>query len=114
MLRMRPGHDAFDDMDLAVKSTITEINALGVRTGFGNDRMKIGGIKMSVDGGLSAPVYWSAKPYKGRPDFHGSQRIPDDNFYRVAKRAHELGWQVGVHTMGDGAVQMVVDQFERI
>jgi len=76
--------------------------------------MKIGGIKMSIDGGLSAPVYWSAQPYKGRPDFHGSQRIPDDNFYRVAKRAHELGWQVGVHTMGDGAVQMVVDQFDRI
>ena len=114
MLRMRPGHDAFDDMELAVKSTIAEINSLGVRTGFGNDRVKIGGIKMSVDGGLSAPVFWSTQPYKGRPDFHGSQRIPDDNFYRVAKRAHELGWQVGVHTMGDGAVQMVVNQLERI
>jgi predicted amidohydrolase YtcJ len=113
-LRMRPGHDAFDDMELAVKNTITEINSVGVRTGFGNDRVKIGGIKMSVDGGLSAPVFWSTQPYKGRPDFHGSQRIPDDNFYRVAKRAHELGWRVGVHTMGDGAVQMVVNQFERI
>jgi len=32
----------------------------------------------------------------------------------VARRAHELGWQLGIHTMGDGAVSMVVDQLERI
>ncbi len=87
---------------------------LGVRTGFGNDRLKVGAIKMSIDGGLSAPVFWSLKEYKGRPGFFGAQRIPNDAFYRVAKRAHELGWQLGIHTMGDAAAVMVVDELAKI
>lgn len=41
-------------------------------------------------------------------------RIPAEAFYPVPRRAHELGWQLVIHTMGDGAVKMVVDQLERI
>ena len=113
-IRISPGHDAHDDPEEGTRISIEEIEALGFRTGFGNDRLKIGAIKMSIDGGLSAPVFWSLEPYEGTTDFFGAQRIPDDVFYRVAKRAHELGWQLGIHTMGDGAVVMVVDQIERI
>ena len=69
---------------------------------------------MSIDGGLSAPVFWSLEPYEGRPDFFGAIRIPADVFYPVAKRAHELGWQLGIHTMGDGAVKMVAEEMARI
>lgn len=113
-LRLSPGHDTYDDTEEGVRNSIAEMEALGIRTGFGNERLKIGAIKMSIDGGLSAPVFWSTKPYKGRPDFYGAQRIPDEAFYRVARRAHELGWQVGTHVMGDAAVIMVVDQLEKI
>jgi predicted amidohydrolase YtcJ len=113
-IRLSPGHDTYDDTEEGVRNSIAELEALGVRTGFGNDRLKIGAIKMSIDGGLSAPVFWSTTPYEGRPDFYGAQRIPDDAFYRVARRAHELGWQIGTHVMGDAAVVMVVDQLERI
>jgi predicted amidohydrolase YtcJ len=113
-LRLSPGHDTYDDPEEGVRNSIAEMEALAVHTGFGNDRLKIGAIKMSIDGGMSAPVFWSLKPYKGRPGFFGAQRIPDDAFYRVAKRAHELGWQTGTHVMGDAAAVMVVDQLERI
>jgi predicted amidohydrolase YtcJ len=113
-IRLSPGHDTYDDAEEGVRNSIAELEALGVRTGFGNDRLKIGAIKMSIDGGLSAPVFWSTTPYEGRPDFYGAQRIPDDAFYRVARRAHELGWQIGTHVMGDAAVVMVVHQLERI
>ena len=113
-LRLSPGHDTYDDPEEGVRNSIAEMEALAVHTGFGNERLKIGAIKMSIDGGLSAPVFWSLKPYKGRPGFFGAQRIPNEAFYRVAKRAHELGWQTGTHAMGDAAVVMVVDQLERI
>jgi predicted amidohydrolase YtcJ len=69
---------------------------------------------MSIDGGLSAPIFWSLKPYENRPGFHGEQRIPDTAFARVARRAHELGWQLGIHTMGDAAVVMVVNELEKL
>jgi len=113
-VRLSPGFDSYDNPEEGVRQELAKLEALGFRTGFGSDRLKLGAVKMSIDGGLSAPVFWSTKPYKGRPDFYGAQRIPDEAFYRVARRAHELGWQLGIHTMGDAAVVMVVDQLERI
>jgi len=113
-IRVRPGFDAYDDLELSVKDAIAEIEGLGIVTGFGNDRLKIGAIKMSIDGGLSAPAYWSTEGYEDRPDYTGAIRIPAEAFYPVARRAHELGWQLGIHTMGDGAVVMVVDEMEKI
>jgi len=113
-IRLRPGYDAYDDLDLSVRDAIAELEGLGFVTGFGNDRLQIGAIKMSIDGGLSAPAYWSTEGYEDRPDYTGAIRIPAEAFYPVARRAHELGWQLGIHTMGDGAVEMVVQQLDRI
>lgn len=113
-VRLSPGFDTYDDLERGVRESIAEMEAIGFVTGFGNDRLKLGAIKMSIDGGLSAPVFWSLEPYENRPDFSGVIRIPAEAFYPVARRAHELGWQLGIHTMGDGAVKMVVDQLERI
>lgn len=113
-VRLRPGYDAFDDLDESVEVAIAELEGLGIMTGFGDERLKIGAIKMSIDGGLSAPAYWSTEGYEDRPVYTGAIRIPAEAFYPVAKRAHELGWQLGIHTMGDGAVEMVVEQLDRI
>lgn len=113
-IRLRPGYDAYDDLDLSVRDAITELEGLGFVTGFGDDRLQIGAIKMSIDGGLSAPAYWSTEGYENRPDYTGAIRIPAEAFYPVARRAHELGWQLGIHTMGDGAVNMVVEQLDKI
>lgn len=113
-LRLSPGYDTWDDLEEGVRVSIEEMESLGFVTGFGNDRLRIGAIKMSIDGGLSAPVFWSLEPYENRPDFEGVIRIPAEAFYPVARRAHELGWQLGIHTMGDGAVKMVVDELEKI
>jgi predicted amidohydrolase YtcJ len=113
-IRLRPGYDAYDDLELSVTDAIRELEGLGFVTGFGDERLQIGAIKMSIDGGLSAPAYWSTEGYENRPDYTGAIRIPAEAFYPVARRAHELGWQLGIHTMGDGAVQMVVEQLDRI
>ena len=113
-IRLRPGYDAFDDLDESVEVALAELEGLGFVTGFGNERLQIGAIKMSIDGGLSAPAYWSTEGYEDRPDYTGAIRIPAEAFYPVARRAHELGWQLGIHTMGDGAVEMVVEQLDRI
>lgn len=113
-IRLRPGFDVYDDLEQSVGVAIAEMEALGFVTGFGNERLRIGAIKMSVDGGLSAPAYWSLEPYEDRPDYTGAIRIPAEAFYPVARRAQQLGWQLGIHALGDGAVQMVVDELEKI
>lgn len=114
-LRVSPGFDTHDDPEVGVKQAIAEIEAIGdPRTYFTGDKLKLGAVKMSIDGGLSAPIFWSLEPYENRPGFHGEQRIPDSAFARVARRAHELGWQLGIHTMGDAATVMVVNELEKM
>jgi predicted amidohydrolase YtcJ len=113
-IRLYPGYDRHDDLDESVRVVIAEMEGLGVVTGFGDERLRIGAIKMSIDGGLSAPAYWSLESYENRPGYTGAIRIPAEAFYPVARRAHELGWQLGIHTMGDGAVKMVVNELEKI
>jgi len=113
-IRLYPGYDRYDDLDESVRVAIAEMEGLGFVTGFGDERLQIGAIKMSIDGGLSAPAYWSLESYENRLDYTGAIRIPAEAFYPVARRAHELGWQLGIHTMGDAAVEMVVNELEKI
>ena len=114
-LRLWPGYDHHADPEEGAAESIRQLEAITDRDKvFTHPKLKLGAVKMSIDGGLSAPIMWTTKPYENRPGFFGEQRIPDSVFYRVARRAHELGWQMGLHVMGDGAVVMVVDQLERI
>lgn len=112
--RVWPGTDGFNDMEEAVKVTIAEIEAFDPKAVYRHPKLEMGAIKMSIDGGMSAPVFWSTRGYENHPEFKGVQRIPDSNLYRVSKRAMELGWQVGIHTMGDGAVEMTVNELGKI
>jgi predicted amidohydrolase YtcJ len=114
-LRVSPGFDSHDDPQVGAAQSIAEIDAIGdPRRFFAHEKLKLGAVKMSIDGGLSAPIFWSLKPYENRPGFFGEQRIPDSAFARVARHAHESGWQLGIHTMGDAAVVMVVNELEKI
>ncbi len=113
-VRLSPGYDQNDTLEEGVERSIQELRGLAIRTGFGNDRLKLGAIKMSIDGGFSGEAFWSSQPYPNRPDFTGLVRIPGEAFYPVAKEAHDRGWQLGIHAIGDAAVMMVVDVLERI
>lgn len=113
-LRLWPGYDAYDDAIEGADASIREMEALGFRTGYGTDRLKIGAIKTSIDGGFSAAAFWTIEPYPGHPEEHGVVRIPREAFYRLARKAHDLGWQLGTHAIGDGAVEMVAGVYRQI
>ncbi len=113
-IRVSPGYDRNDNLQEGIDRSIKELENLGFYTGFGNECLQLGAVKMSIDGGLSGEAFWSLQPYPNRPDYTGLVRIPEEAFYAVAKRAHDLGWQLGIHTIGDAAVVMVVDQIEKI
>ena len=61
--RLSPGYDRFDDLKTSVETTIRNLEATPFRTGFGNDRLKVGAIKMSIDGAYSGPTSWLLPPY---------------------------------------------------
>ncbi|HET7292520.1 MAG TPA: amidohydrolase [Vicinamibacteria bacterium] len=88
--------------------------AAGVRTGLGDEWVRVGAVKLVCDGSISERTAWLAEPYVGRPSDRGILVTPEPALHETARKAHEAGWQVGVHANGDAAIDMVLRVFERL
>jgi predicted amidohydrolase YtcJ len=90
------------------------MKAFGRKTGAGNDRLKVGAVKVSVDGGFTGPAAYTLQPYKGQPNYRGYLNFTEAQIYEMVKTGHDLGWQMGFHAIGDAAIELTVDIFERV
>ena len=91
---------------------------LGFHSGFGNEKLKIGGIKIFADGIPPNRTAWVSQEYLAGGN--GSLVIPgasDEERKRelesMIRFAHDYGFQVGVHCIGDLAIQAAIDGFVR-
>lgn len=100
--------------DKPVDEMIAVLKGIPFHTGLGSDRIKVGAIKLSVDGGYTGSAAYTVLPYKGRPDFHGSLFLREDELTRLVREAHTRGWQLGIHAIGDGAIEIAVNAFARV
>ena len=62
---------------------------LGIKTGFGNDWLKIGGVKMSIDGGITGRVAAFSEPYADDPCRCGLIRIPAEELDETVDAYHK-------------------------
>ncbi|MDH5760259.1 MAG: amidohydrolase [Gemmatimonadota bacterium] len=85
--------------------------AFGRRTGDGDDRLRVGAVKVLVDGGFTGPAAYTREPYKGQPGYRGSLNLPVEELYALVDTANRLGWQLGFHAIGDSAIVLTVDAF---
>lgn len=118
---LRSYQDAADSGDLRCRvycflqyQSLDQMLAAGVRTGFGDEWVRLGGIKLYADGSISERTARLSQPYVGRPDDFGMLVTGEPELYAKARRAHENGWQVGVHANGDVAIDMVLRIYERL
>jgi len=88
--------------------------ASGVRTGFGDEWIRVGGMKATCDGSISERTARLSKPYVGRPDDFGMIVADAEELYTYASKAHDAGWQIGIHANGDVGIGMVLDLYERL
>lgn len=86
---------------------------LGLLTGFGNDWLKIGAMKMSIDGGITGCNAAFYEPYVHEPDNRGVIRIPQETLDELVGQLHRAGLQCMVHAIGDRAADMVLDTYEK-
>jgi predicted amidohydrolase YtcJ len=86
--------------------------AAGLRSGFGDERLRIGGVKLFCDGSASERTMRMSKPYVGRPDDYGILTITQDKLNEQVAEIHASGFQVGVHANGDVAIDMVLKAYE--
>ena len=81
-------------------------------TGFGDGLVSVNGVKI-LDDGIPA-VFTAAMrdPYKLDPSTRGTSIWSQEDLVKMVRKAHELGWQVGVHAIGDRAADMVLAAYK--
>lgn len=85
---------------------------LGLRTGFGGERLSIGALKVFADGGMMTRTAALTEPYHGL-DHTGQLYADPAELTAVIVDGHRAGWQLAVHAIGDRAVDVALDALER-
>ena len=118
---LRAYQDARESGDLLLRvychiraGALDRMIAAGVRTGLGDEWVRIGAVKMVADGSISERTARMREPYVGRPDDRGIVVTPEAELYETGKKAHEAGWQIGTHANGDEAIDTVLRVYERL
>ncbi|AHM63003.1 amidohydrolase [Flammeovirgaceae bacterium 311] len=95
-------------------SRVDKMIDAGMRTGFGDEWVRIGGMKITCDGSISERTARLSEPYIGRPDDYGIIRNDEEDLYENSIRAHKADWQIAIHANGDVAVDKALSVFERL
>ncbi|HUJ74698.1 MAG TPA: amidohydrolase, partial [bacterium] len=91
---------------------LSQAIALGLRTGFGGERLTIGAVKLFADGALGPQTAWMLEPYEGGSSL-GIPTLTEDLMFEDARRANAAGIACAIHAIGDGACRAVLNAFER-
>lgn len=85
---------------------------LGVRTGFGNERLRIGPVKVASDGSLIGRTAAMCCDYHDVPGNKGFLQWDASELKEMLTDAHRNGWQIAAHAIGDRALDVVLDIFD--
>lgn len=99
---------AYGDVDCHLR----RMDEMDFFTGFGDDMLKLNGVKVTLDGIPATYTALMREGYKTRPDYCGSSVWSQEDITKLVCKAQELGWQFGIHTIGDAAEDMALNAFE--
>jgi predicted amidohydrolase YtcJ len=98
-------HIPADDLDAALR--------LGLRSGLGDEYLRIGGIKLFADGALGPQSAHMLVPYEGTTGDTGIPTLTADELRDIVSRARAGGLSIAAHAIGDAANRGVLDAVER-
>jgi predicted amidohydrolase YtcJ len=85
---------------------------MGIRTGLGDEWLRLGPVKVVADGSLIGRTAAMCCDYRDTPGNAGYLQMEADALRTSVLRAHENGWQVATHAIGDRALDVVLDGYE--
>ncbi len=94
---------------------LPHLAGLGLRGGFGDERLRIGPIKFFADGSLIGRTAAVTQPFLADPrrDNLGLEMMPQEELDERVWQAHRAGFQLATHAIGDRAIGVVLDAYER-
>jgi predicted amidohydrolase YtcJ len=88
------------------------LKAANIYTGFGDEWIRVGGVKFVADGSASERTMRMSTPYVGTTDY-GILTLTQEQLHEAVDDAHTHNFQVGVHANGDVTIDMVLKAYER-
>ncbi len=85
----------------------------GLKTCFGDNLLRLGGIKMQADGAVAARTAYLSEPYIGTTEDYGILTMTPEETEGMVMEAHKAGFQVCIHANGDLAIDMVLTAYEK-
>ena len=85
--------------------------AMGLRSGFGDDWLRLGNVKVFLDGALGPRTAAMLQPYEGEPDNYGIVVTDKEELYERASQAAAGGLAMTVHAIGDKANHDLLDVY---
>jgi predicted amidohydrolase YtcJ len=82
----------------------------GIRTGFGNDWLRVGGIKLFLDGESETGLRYNPPGQKEK--WVGVQKMDQETLNRVVVEAQKNGFQIWIHALGNRAQDMALEAYE--
>jgi predicted amidohydrolase YtcJ len=97
-----------------------EIERIPFVTGWGDDWLRVGSLKIILDGGVLIGTAYLREPYGEHtevygyhdPEYRGVLAAPPENVRAIARAANELGWQMTAHVTGSGSLDVLLDAYE--
>lgn len=99
-----------------------ELEALAPVTGFGDEMLRMGSLKIFLDGGILIGTAFLRAPYGEHtevygfydPDYRGVLRVDRETIGRIARTAYDSGWQMTAHTTGGASTDALLDAYEAV
>jgi predicted amidohydrolase YtcJ len=88
--------------------------ALGVRSGFGDDRLRLNSVKTFADGALGPQTALMIDPYEGSADNRGISTCDKEEMFEHVRKASAAGLSSTIHAIGDKANHDVLDVFAMV
>ncbi|MBY0120475.1 amidohydrolase [Bacillus sp. S/N-304-OC-R1] len=87
---------------------------LGMTAGYGNEKLQIGAIKIFADGAFGRRTALLSEPYSDAPQHYGEAMHNYENLYSIIKDARDYSMPIAVHTIGDKALENVLNVLDQM
>jgi len=89
--------------------------ASGIKQSEGDEMLRVGGIKLAVDGGFEGGLMRDLyeKPWDENGTFRGLQTIDTERYVGAVRELNRQDWRVATHAVGDAAIDLVLNAYER-
>jgi len=106
--------DCFAYIETDYREKASELSKISLQNSKSGSKFKVGGLKLYLDGSFGAKTACMFEPFTDAPEECGFCVIEEEDIYDRMKIAHNNGFQIIIHAIGDKANRIVMDLYKRL